>query len=219
LPMFGHDLGKNQMFKRSSALCAVASVCTMFTVPTQATPETEAFIQQNFDKGYMILNDTSLSHKEQRMELRGLLMELTASRRIAVFTLGSYAAGAGPAELDAFSDAFANYIAAVSEKELNRSENQTLKVTGSTDRVADDSLVRAELLTANRPNEPSVKVAFRVRTAETGAPTITDIQIEGVSLAITERDEFTAYLQQHEGNIAELSKRLKAMADMLVEKQ
>ena len=88
---------------------------------------------------------------------------------------------------------------------------QALKVTGSSDRAADDSIVQAEITSPNQANGQSIRVAFRVRPGETGASTITDILIEGVSLATTERDEFTAYLQQHEGHVSDLSKRLNGM--------
>ena len=86
-------------------------------------------------------------------------------------------------------------------------------MTGSSDRAPDDSIVQAEITSPNQPNGQSIRVAFRVRPGETGAPTITDILIEGVSLATTERDEFSAFLQQHDGHIPELSKRLNGMAD------
>ena len=202
------------MLKSVSALCALAVLCMMFMAPeARATPATEAFIQQNFDKGYAILNNTSLSDAQRREQFRALLLELAASRRIALFTLGSYAAGAAPPTVDAFVEAFTNYSVAVYEKGLNRYEGQALKVTGSLDRAADDSVVQAELVSPNPSNGQSIKIAFRVRPGETGASTITDILIEGVSLATTERDEFTAYLQQHDGSIPELIKRLNGMAD------
>ena len=168
------------MLKTLSALCAVAGLCTMLAAPgARATPATEAFIQQNFDKGYMILNSTSLSDAQRRDQFRALLLELAASRRIALFTLGPYAAGAAPADVDAFVEAFTNYSVAVYEKGLNRYEGQALKVTGSSDRAADDSVVQAELVSPNRSNGQSIRVAFRVRRGENGAPTVTDIQIEG----------------------------------------
>jgi phospholipid transport system substrate-binding protein len=205
---------KNQMLKSVSALCAMAAFCTMLTAPeARATPATEAFIQQNFDKGYMILNTTSLSDAQRREQFRALLLGLAASRRIALFTLGSYAPGAAPPAVDAFVEAFTNYSVAVYEKGLNRYAGQALKVTGSLDRAADDSVVEAELVSPNPSNGQLIKIAFRVRRSETGGPTITDILIEGVSLAATERDEFTAYLQQHNGSIPELTKRLDAMAE------
>jgi len=192
----------------------MAALCTMLVAPSaRATPETEAFIQQNFDKGYQILNNASLSDADRRAQFRDLLLGLAASRRIALFTLGSYAMGAAPSSVDDFIQAFTKYSIAVYEKGLNRYEGQKLKVTSSVDRAADDSVVQAELIDPKQPNGPPIKLAFRVRKGETGAPAITDLLLEGVSLATTERDEFTAYLKQHDGSVQELTKRLNAMAD------
>jgi phospholipid transport system substrate-binding protein len=184
----------------------------LMTGEARATPETEAFIQQNFDKGYLILNNAALSDAQRREQFRALLLGLAATRRVALFTLGSYAAAATPATIDTFIEAFTNYSVAVYEKGLNRYQGQALKVTGSLDRAADDSVVQAELASPNPSSGPPVRIAFRVRRGETGAPTITDLLIEGVSLATTERDEFGAYLQQHDRSIPELTKRLNAMA-------
>lgn len=202
------------MLKSLSALCATAVICTLLTASeSRATPASEAFIQQSFDKGYAILNNTSLSDAQRREQFRALLLGLAATRRIALFTLGSYASGTPSHTVDAFVDAFTNYSVAVYEKGLNRYEGQVLKVTGSTDRAADDSVVQAELVNPNPSSGQSIKLAFRVRQNEIGAPVITDLLLQGVSLAATERDEFTAFLKQHDGNIPELIKRLDAMGD------
>lgn len=202
------------MLKTLSALCAVAGLCTMLAAPgARATPATEIFIQLNVDKGYMILNSTSLSDTERREQFRTLLLGLAASRRTALFTLGPFATGAAPADVDAFVEAFTNYSVAAYENRLDRYKGETLKVTGSSDRAADDSVVQAELVSPNPSNGPPIRIAFRVRRGENGAPAVTDMQIEGVSLAITQRDDFTAYLQQHNGSIPELTKHLGALSD------
>ena len=202
--------------KTFSALCAAAALCTMFTAPAaRATPATEAFIQQSFDKGYTILNSASLSVAERREQFRALLLGMAASRRIALFTLGPYAAAATPADVDAFVAAFTNYSVAVYEKGLNRYDGQALKVTGSSDRAGDDSVVQTELVSPGRSKGAPIRVAFRVRSGENGAPSVTDIQIEGVSLAITERADFTAFLQQHNGSIPELSRSLGGLSDRI----
>lgn len=202
------------MLKPASGIFVVSVLCMAFGAPeARATPETEAYIQQNFDKGYVILNNTSLTDAQRREEFRALLLELAASKRIALYTLGQYAMNAPAPAVDAFTAAFTTYSVAVYEKGLNRYEGQKLKVTGSSDRAADDSLVRAELINPTQSKAEPIKVAFRVRHSETGGPTITDILIEGVSLAATERDDFVAYLKEHGGNIAELTKRLISMAE------
>ncbi|HMI95507.1 MAG TPA: ABC transporter substrate-binding protein [Micropepsaceae bacterium] len=206
------------MRKTFSALCAVAALYTMLGTPrAQATPATEAFIQQNLDKANAILSNISLSDAERHEQFRTLLLGLAASRRIALFTLGPYAAGAAPADLDGFVDAFTNYSIAVYEGALDRYKGQTLKVISSMDRAADDSLVQTELVGPNPSNAPPVKLAIRVRR-ENNAPVITDISIEGVSLASAQRADFTAYLQQHNGSIPELAKNLIALSDRLARK-
>jgi phospholipid transport system substrate-binding protein len=195
---------------RNPILCAVFAIGTMLAAPTaQASPATEAFIQQNFDKGYMILNDASLSEMERRDQFRALLLQLAATRRVALFTLGPYAS-AQPAVVDGFVQAFTNYSLSVYERGLNQYNGQKLKVSGSSDRAADDSIVQAEIV---GPNGNSISVSFRVRRNETGLPTITDLLIAGISLATTQRDEFTAYLHQSNGNISQLSARLNGMAE------
>ena len=202
--------------KTFSALCAAASLCTMFIASSaRATPATEAFIQQSFDKGYTILNSASLSVAERREQFRALLLGMAASRRIALFTLGPYAAAATPSDIEAFVAAFTNYSVAVYEKGLNRYDGQALKVTGSSDRAGDDSVVQTELVSPSRSKGAPIRVAFRVRSGEDGAPSVTDIQIEGVSLAITERADFTAFLQQHNGSIPELSRSLGGLSDRI----
>src|SRR6266566_9798645 len=113
------------MAKTVSSLCAAAALCVLSAAPAaQATPATEAFIQQSFDKGYAILNDASLSEPERREQFRSLLLGLAASRRIALFTLGPYATSAAPADIDAFVAAFTHYSIAVYEKALNRYTGQ-----------------------------------------------------------------------------------------------
>jgi phospholipid transport system substrate-binding protein len=200
-----------------SALCAVAALCMMLgATRAQATPATEGFIQQNLDKANAILNNASLSDAERHEQFRTLLLGLAASRRIALFTLGPYAAGAPPAELDGFVDAFTHYSIAVYENALDRYKGQTLKVIGSSDRAVDDSLVQTELIGPS--NAPPVKLAIRVRRGENNAPVITDLSIEGVSLASAQRADFTAYLQQHNGSISGLATNLNALSDKLARK-
>ena len=207
------------MLKTFSALCAVVAVFTALGVPVaQATPASEAFIQQNLDKANVILTATSLSDAERHEQLHALLLGLAASRRIALFTLGPYANGAAPADLDGFVGAFTNYSIAVYENALDRYKGQPLKVTGSSDRAADDSLVQTEFVNPEPSNAQPIRLGFRVRRTENGAPTITDIQVEGVSFASAQRADFTAYLQQHNGSIPGLARNLNALSEKLARK-
>jgi ABC-type transporter MlaC component len=84
-----------------------------------------------------------------------------------------------------------------------------LKVTGSIERAPDDVVVSTSAVHAETGGTQSI--AFRVRLADDGRHAVTDLQMDGVWLALGQRAEFTAYLQQRRGDVA-------ALADALVER-
>jgi phospholipid transport system substrate-binding protein len=176
----------------------------------------ESWIQQNIDKGYAILNNNALSPEQRRAQFRDYMLSLTDIRRIGVFTLGQYANGASKPDLDAFVESFIEYAVAVYESRLGKYKGQTLKVTGSTERAADDVVVSADVASPSKASDAQpIKVAFRVRKTADGRPIITDMQVEGVWLALSQRSDFTGFLQQHGGSVAALADHLKMQAQQI----
>lgn len=195
----------------------VMLVAIIFSAPAAfaaAANPAESFVQQNIDKGYAILN-ASLSDEQRRAQFRTFMLGLTDTRRIGLFTLGQYANGASKADLDAFNDAFLDYAVAVYESRLSKYKGQTLKVTGSSERAADDVVVNADVVNPNSSNGQPFKVGFRVRKTSDGRPIITDMQVEGVWLALSQRSDFTGFLQQHGGSLAALTENLHLQAQQI----
>ena len=62
---------------------------------------------------------------------------------------------------------------------------------------------------------PQLEVAFRVRKTSEGKPIITDMQVEGIWLALSQRSDFTAFLQQHNGSVQALTDDLKRQTAQL----
>ena len=197
------------------ALLAAGFIYASSTFAAPANPA-EAFVQQNTDKGYAILNNASLSAAQRSAQFRDFMLSLTDTRRIGLFTLGQYANSASKTELDAFTSAFADYAVAVYESRLGKYKGQSLKVTGSDQRAADDVVVNADVVNpAAPPNTPAIKAAFRVRKTADGKPIITDMQVEGIWLALSQRSDFTGFLQQHGGSVAALTDHLKMQAQQV----
>jgi phospholipid transport system substrate-binding protein len=169
----------------------------------------EAYVQQNIDRGYTILNNASLGDTQRRTQFRDFMLSLTDTKRIGMFTLGQYANSASKNDVDAFTNAFADYAVAVYESRLSKYKGQTLKVTGSTSRATDDTVVNADVVDPNAANAQPIKVGFRVRKTSDGRPIVTDINVEGVWLALSQRSDFTAFLQMNGGSVAALTDHLK----------
>ena len=54
-----------------------------------------------------------------------------------------------------------------------------------------------------------------MRKNPNGTPIVTDIQVEGVWLAISERSDFTGFLQQHGGSLKALDDDLERQAGQM----
>jgi phospholipid transport system substrate-binding protein len=187
----------------------VVFVAILFAPSAFAATPAEGFVQQNIDKGYTILNSASLPADQRHLQFRNFMLGITDTNRIALFTLGQYANGASKADLDAFKNAFTDYAVAAYESLLSNYKGVTLKVTGSTERAADDIVVNADLVNPNATNNAQpIKAGFRLRKTADGRLIVTDMQVEGIWLALLQRSDFTGFLQQHRGSIAALTDQL-----------
>jgi phospholipid transport system substrate-binding protein len=164
----------------------------------------EAFVSQNIQRGFDILNDTSLSTTERRTRFAAFLLDLTDLRRVALFLLGKYAQGASAEQVDAFVAAFRDYSMAVYQSYFAQYAGQTLKVTGSHRRAPGDDIVTTTLSGAGGG---PMEVDFRVRS-DGAKPVLVDVAVAGVWLALAQHDEFAAVLSHSNGDIAALIKHL-----------
>jgi phospholipid transport system substrate-binding protein len=200
-----------------SLLSGAAAICASQPAMAQASPGlagAENYVSANVQKGLTILNDRSIPDAQRRDEFRDFLTNLTDIRRIAVFTLGAARRTASPAESDAFVNAFRNYAVAVYESRLKAYAGQTLKVVGGSEHGPDDYIVRTILVDptgrTEQQGEP-IEVDFRVDNGN-GRFVVIDVAIAGVWLALEERDQFTAFLEENNGNLTALINHLNELA-------
>src|ERR1700760_3772860 len=180
--------------------------------PAAAASPAETFVQSNIHVGLDILNNKSLSTAARRTQFANFLLGLTDMKRIADFTLGQYRPSASPADIAAFDTAFQNYAVAVYQSYFAKYAGQTLKVTNSQARTADDFIVATELIDPNdHSGQAPLEVDFRVRT-DGAKPVVTDFSVAGIWLALEERDQFTSFLGQNGGNIKALISHLDDLA-------
>src|SRR5262245_13205715 len=75
----------------------------------------EAFVRNNIDKSYAILNRDDPSRDN---EFRALLLSIVDAKRVALFTLGPYTRDASQTDLTTFVAAFTNLLAVVYQRGL-----------------------------------------------------------------------------------------------------
>ncbi len=198
---------------RRTILALMAATPFLAAAPAAAaTDPAAAFVSNNIQKGLQILNNKQLSQAQKRTEFEHFLLGLVDVRRIAVFTLGQYRRTTSPADIDAFVAAFRDYAVAAYQSYFSKYSNQTLKVTSSTQRAPTDYIVTTQMIDpGDGGGRPPLEVDFRVRT-DTGKPVLVDVAVAGVWLSLEQRDQFTAFLGQNNGNVRALIAHLSDLA-------
>lgn len=184
-------------------------------VPARADTGAENFARSNVQRGLAILNNHGIPDSQRRAQFRDFLTTLTDIRRIALFTLGAARRTASPQETEQFVNAFRDYAVAVYESRLTAYSGQTLKVTGSTERAPGDDIVTTILVdpSGHTQGDP-IEVDFRVEGSN-GHFVVIDASIAGVWLALEERDQFTAFLQENRESVPALISHLNALTQRL----
>lgn len=184
-------------------------------LPARAATPVETFVQQNVDKGVQILKDKTLSDEERRKEIRDLLTNVIDTGKVGLFALGAARGNASQVDLDAYIEAFRAFVTASYESQLDEYGGESLRVTGSVERVPGDEIVTAVLVDPADPadNNP-VQIMFRVLD-ENGKFSVVDASIAGVWLGLAQRDDFGGFLGQHGGSVPALTDHLKDMTAKL----
>jgi phospholipid transport system substrate-binding protein len=125
------------------------------------------------------------------------------------FVLGRYWRTATPEEQQEFLRLFQEYIVQAYAARLGEYGGEPFRVTGS--RPSGDETVVSSLI--ERANAGRVQVDWYLINRG-GAPKITDVYVGGVSMKVTQRDEFSSVIQRNGGRVdallAQLRQRLAA---------
>ena len=192
---------------RAVLLSLFALLLGLAPATAQTANPAEQFVSGQIRAGLSILNDNGLAPDARERKFEDFLLGATDLKRIAVFTLGN--ANTTPAQRDAFAAAFNDYATAVYRSYFQHYNGQSLSVAGSASNGPGDTIVHARMDDPNggRP----LAVDFRVRT-DGPKPLVIDIGIAGIWLALTQRDDFAAFLARNGGNVDALTAHLGDVA-------
>ncbi len=163
--------------------------------------EAKRFVGSLGDKTAVMIRDESTESEAERVQkLYGFVDDVVDVPAIARFTLGRYWRRASEQQRAEFMELFRGYVAfSVADriKALAGAAITVQKVIPVKASKARDVLVicRIEIRQGR-----SLAVVWRVRKTEAG-PRLVDVIVEGVSMAVVQREEFASVIRAKEGNI------------------
>jgi phospholipid transport system substrate-binding protein len=164
-----------------------------------------AFIQDLTGKAISNLSAAATT-AERAAILKPILEKYFDMPTIAKHTLGAYWKRATPEEQKDYVAAFTDYMAAVYGKRFEAYAGQTLKVL----RIREES-GRATVFSVVEGQDPTPRVDWDV-AGDNPTYMITDVRVDGLSLAETHRQEFAAVISSSGGKISALIEALRKKA-------
>ena len=168
--------------------------------------EPDVFVQSTVNRAAKTLNGNFT--KEERIEkLKIIAGETVDINAIGYYTLGSYRKNINDEQITEYENLFEQYFLKSFSSRLAEYSNPEIEVVSKKKINENYTMVSSVLVSTEQ--RPEVKIDWRVYTKDTENPKIRDLIIEGLSLARTQREEFSSIIEGNDGDINALFITLK----------
>lgn len=191
------------------------SCAALLAVGSRAVPS--AFAQSISDKGAADFINTlgneaintfarkDLPRPQALARFRDLLYQGFDVPYISRWVLGKYWNQASPEQQKEYEKLFERLIVQTYANRFIEYSGETFRIAGTKPLGETDTAVTTQIV---RPSGPPVGVDWRVRKKDGGFKII-DVVVEGVSMGVTQRQEFASVIESNGGNINGLLKALR----------
>ena len=168
--------------------------------------EPDVFVQSTVNRAAKTLGGNFT--KEERIEkLKIIASETVDINGIGYYTLGSYRKTINDEQITEYENLFEQYFLKSFSSRLAEYSNPEIEVVSK--KKINENYTMVSSILVSTEQRPEVKIDWRVYTKDSENPKIRDLIIEGLSLARTQKEEFSSIIQSNDGDINALFASLK----------
>ena len=168
--------------------------------------EPEIFVQSTVDRASQILSKP-ISKEEKINQLKSIAKETVDIQGVGFYSLGSIRKSLDNRQKKKYLELFEAYFLKSFSSRLAEYTNPEIEVNNK--RILNKNYTIVNSILVGTSERPEVKIDWRVYTKDTDNPLIRDLIIEGLSLARTQKEEFSSILNSNDGDINALFKTLE----------
>ena len=173
--------------------------------------DAQNFIRAMADKALVLVNDKTISDKERVERFRTLFIASFDIPEIGKFVLGRHWKTATPEQQQDFIKSFEDFTVLTWSTRFKDYSGVSFDLEGAS--PAGDGYYIVDLQIKRSQGEP-LPLGWRVHKVD-GTWKVTDILVEGVSMALTQRQDFAAAMQSSGGKIEDLLAAMHKKIDQL----
>ncbi len=168
--------------------------------------ESDVFVQSTVNRASQILSK-NITKEEKINQLKSIAKETVDIKAVGFYSLGSARKNLNDSQKIIYSKLFEDYFLKSFSSRLAEYTNPEIEVNDK--KVLNKNYTIVNSLLVGTSERPEVKIDWRVYTKNPENPLIRDLIIEGLSLARTQKEEFSSILNSNDGDINALFKTLE----------
>ena len=172
--------------------------------------EPDVFVQSTVNRASSILSK-NISKEDKINELKVIAKETVDLSGVGFYSLGSVRKTLDENQKIKYSELFESYFLKSFSSRLAEYTNPEIEVQGK--EVLNENYTIVNSLLIGTSDRPEVKIDWRIYTKNPDNPLIRDLIIEGLSLARTQKEEFSSILNSNDGDINILFKTLEEFSN------
>tara|TARA_B100000787_G_C16115501_1_gene260124 strand:- start:211 stop:804 length:594 start_codon:yes stop_codon:yes gene_type:complete len=173
--------------------------------------EADTFIQSTVNRAAKTLG-SNLTKEERIEKLKDIARDTVDIEGIGFYSLGNHRKNLTEKQINEYKKVFARYFLKSFSSRLAEYSNPEIEVNSK--KVINENYTIVSSILIATELRPKVKIQWRVYTKNPNNLQIRDLIIEGLSLARTQREEFSSILNSNNGKFEIL---LKSLSDFSVD--
>ena len=171
--------------------------------------EADVFVQSTVNRAAKTLGG-NLSKEERVEKLKDIARETVDIEGIGFYSLGANRKNLSSDQLNEYKKVFSEYFLKSFASRLAEYSNPEIEVNSKKVINKNYTIVSSTLVATE--NRPEVQIQWRVYTKDPDNLLIRDLIIEGLSLARTQKEEFSSIINSNDGKMEALLKNLSDFA-------
>jgi len=153
------------------------------------------------------LSDNDLSEEEKATFIENIAVENVDINALGLYTLGELRKSIDKDSLKNYQQAFEKYFLKSLTSRLTDYSSNKFEIVNAEKKSSNYTIVKSKIISSN--NQPEIKIDWRVYTKNPDKPLIRDLIVEGLSLARTQKEEFSSILNSNNNDIDILISKLE----------
>jgi len=165
------------------------------------------FIEELVGDAIKTLSDKNVSKADKAKKIETIALENIDINAISMYTLGTIRKTLDQDTLEKYKELFEKYFLKSLTSRLTDYSNNKFEVISTEQKTETTTIVTSKIVESS--SQPEIKIEWRVYTKNSLKPLIRDLRVEGLSIARTQKEEFSSILNSNNNDINSLFLKLE----------